>query len=110
MAEHNIINLVVVIGVLIVMIGLYLSIRHIYKIEGGNLKKYDVGGRHNDPSIEISIDSIERIQKVEKNGKLKYLKIFRKGDQKEILTINTENSEKILNELLAKNREIKVFK
>jgi len=89
-------------------IGLYFYIQQEYKIIGENLVRYDRGGKYDTPAVVVHIPSIEKIQKVEKNGKLKGLKIFRKGEDQAILFVKAKDVATILKDLREVNQEIKV--
>ncbi len=103
------ITIVIFIGTVIFLIGLYFSIRYEYKIIEKNLVRYDRGGKYNSPAVVVHIPSIEKIQKVEKNGKLKGLKIFRKGEEQAVLFVKAQNAVAILKELQKVNPEIQIF-
>lgn len=111
MTPELIITLGITFATIVVIIGIYASIGHKYVINGENLMRYDIGGKHDhEPSAIVNISSIEKIKRIEKSGKLKRLKIYRKGDSEPIMSIKTRNLEKILNELAEINNQIKVTK
>lgn len=110
MKNELIIAIAICLVILIIVLAIYFSIGHKYVVKGERLIRYDVGGKHDhEPSAIVNINTIKKIKRVERSGKLKRLKIYLQSDPEPIMTIKSGKLEQILKQLKEANNQIKVI-
>lgn len=94
-------------AVFLIFLPMVFVFRNSYSIDKGRLMWYSSKTKRAKPSMVIAIKDLKKIEKIEKGGKVKSLKIFYSSNRS--LNLQMEEAEEFANRLVEINKDLQVI-